>query len=271
MVPSASSVRSAFTLIELLVVVSIIAILAAMLLPAISLVRVSAHQAKCANNLRQIGLATLGYAASNEERLPYNYSSAPGGGHERRPMEMLIGEFLDENVANPAWTISGSRAFICPSSPITGIVPGGTGFQYRYSSGALSTDNSYEGSMYYVYNNNDPPDVDTLSPANAARLATFSKKAQTPWQFCSNRNAAVGGYAGLQGRSWHPGYKRPTVFLDGHTRVLTSAPYCDGGNNNLYGGLQRLLTGDQSNWQLDRNGNATMGLHRSSDFWINEY
>jgi prepilin-type N-terminal cleavage/methylation domain-containing protein/prepilin-type processing-associated H-X9-DG protein len=69
--------RPGFTLTEILMVVGIIAVLIALLMASVWKVREQANQTKCANNLRQIGLAFLAYAQDNEGKFPFHADWGP--------------------------------------------------------------------------------------------------------------------------------------------------------------------------------------------------
>jgi prepilin-type N-terminal cleavage/methylation domain-containing protein/prepilin-type processing-associated H-X9-DG protein len=83
---SACEPRRGFTLIELLVVLAVIAILAALLLPALGRGKARAQSAACANSLRQLGLAFHLYFADNADVFP---TSSPHSGLGPQPEDWV--------------------------------------------------------------------------------------------------------------------------------------------------------------------------------------
>jgi prepilin-type N-terminal cleavage/methylation domain-containing protein len=122
--------RRGFTLIELLVVIAIIAVLIALLLPAVQTARVAARRIQCTNNLKQLGLALMNYADVNGALPPTAILAKPS--NLLTPdfsMKARILPFIEQNASYaalnfsawydsaPNFTVRGMliTAFNCPS------------------------------------------------------------------------------------------------------------------------------------------------------------
>lgn len=115
--------KRAFTLVELLVVIGIIAVLIAILLPALARARESAESLQCANLMRQIGQAMIGFASQNDGR---GVGGVIKTGRELRWYEILNREYLSggrdyydffqfEREGSPNTWQHGGRELKCPS------------------------------------------------------------------------------------------------------------------------------------------------------------
>ena len=113
----------AFTLIELLVVISIIALLIAILLPALGAARKSAQNMQCLSNQRQMGIGLTGYALEHKQLLPFGSVTNPADPDHSDWMIEISG-YIDGGKGTYNSDTEPNPTFICPSNALN------TGFKH---------------------------------------------------------------------------------------------------------------------------------------------
>jgi len=108
---SQTTAAHAFTLVELLVVIGVIALLIALLMPALGKARESARRVNCMSNLRQLTTAWLAYAQANKGQLVPAENWKDGWADAGNTDEAVISGLLYPWVPDP-------RVYRCPNDPI---------------------------------------------------------------------------------------------------------------------------------------------------------
>ena len=127
--------KKGFTLIELLVVISIIAVLAAILMPALGRAREMAKSSACVSNLHNIGLTLHMYTADNRGYFPVCYKYLDGNGsssgYYHWTAQIDSGQYTDpvdgyddvNGVHHAARYPQTSDQYVCPSHDVGGWAP----------------------------------------------------------------------------------------------------------------------------------------------------
>lgn len=208
--------RKAFTLVELLVVIAVIAVLAALLLPAINRAKESANRSKCAANLKQLGAAVHLYAADHDGNIyvPPVITTVfcAGKGVPGRPVDAEI-RFLNPYLGGPFSANADVPVARCPSDH------GKPGVPLQYDASGTS----------YLFNYTTPKNPGSAATLRSLPVGTTAYKLVNvvqPSKTLMIADQAAFNYAlgGDNNQRWHKG---PTddvyvnaCFVDGHVQFL---------------------------------------------------
>ncbi len=197
--------RRGFTLIELLVVIAIIAILASLLLPAVSKAKAKAHAISCANNLKQWVIGMYLYTNDHDDYLPPegtgNTLNTQTGWYVALPKELGLGNYFDMPWRTNALAPMNGSIWICPANP-------------RRSN----------GNNLFHYCMNEHID-ETGANDHPVKLATVPQTASVVWLFDNGKLAARAQQNNVHTNIHNHGAN--FAFLDGHVTRFRNVEYWD--------------------------------------------
>ena len=222
--------RKTFTLIELLVVIAIIAILAGMLLPALSSVKGTAKTIGCLNNLKQIGLGVLGYSDAHDGWIVSSY--AVNGKTETNWITRVYPYLSGEN-ARSEYTYAGTentyfKILACPAETV-GFGAHSTGkfyySHYGHNSQGLGSASNAKGSDKYTSPYIPVNESKLIAPQKAVTLMDTGRLSSSYIQYHSTqaawRHSPGASCVGEIGSTRvYNGTKANTAFYDGHAATV---------------------------------------------------